>query len=75
MIVPGASLIVSAAVCAALEQAVTDAEAAARRNGITPDAEVAATLVDLHELARWCRARVASAPLEMPRKRAHHRRR
>jgi hypothetical protein len=54
VIVEGPSLVISARVAAALEQAVTDAEAKARRDGVPVDAEVAATLAELHELAdRW----------------------
>jgi hypothetical protein len=65
VIVAGPSLVVSARVCAALERAVADAEARARRAGLELDREVAQAVADLHELAAWARARASAATAPM----------
>jgi hypothetical protein len=70
VIIPERSLVVSARVAAKIERALTDAEDRAHRNGTRLDAEVAETLAELHDLANWWRASVASAepgpPAETP---------
>jgi excisionase family DNA binding protein len=70
VIVRGPSLVLSARVAAAIEPAVAEAEARARRDGIPLDPDVADALAELHDLAAWWRASVASAeprpPAETP---------
>lgn len=61
VIVRGPSLVMSARVGAAIEPAVAEAEARARRGGVQVDPEVAAALDELHQLATWWRQRPVAA--------------